>query len=225
MSVKATVAALFAIAFAGLPTMAPAQDLGGVYLGGSIGRSTNKYDPANYEASLEKLAQNGRQTLDFTDRSNNEHSRAWWVNAGFMKWNYVGLELDFLHLGEATFRSAGTLKPPAQAFEATTNVSSRGPAVALMLRAPLGNGLDLNFRVGDYYGRTAVTQGYALAGTYSPGTITTTVSSLLVGAGASFTFDGHWSAKLDYLKIKRAGDTRTGEFDLDLWTLGTSYTF
>jgi opacity protein-like surface antigen len=94
-----------------------------------------------------------------------------------------------------------------------------------MLRAPLGNGLDLNFRVGDYYGRTAVTQGYALAGTYSPGTITTTVSSLLVGAGASFTFDGHWSAKLDYLKIKRAGDTRTGEFDLDLWTLGTSYTF
>lgn len=202
-----------------------AQDATGYYFGINGGRAKNGFHTSDYEAALEKLASNGSQTLTFKSRTIEDKSNAWWAEAGYMRWSHVGLEVDFLHLGELAYRGYATLAPPTSPLVATTNVSTRGPALALLIRVPLVEQVALNVRVGDYYGRTETIKGYSLQGSYAPTAVSTTVSSLLLGAGAAYAFDGHWSAHIDYLRVQKAGDSRTGTFNLDVATLGASYNF
>ena len=46
------------------------------------------------------------------------------------------------------------------------------------------------------------------------------------GLGVSYVFLGHWSARLDYLRIEHAGDsTTTGKYNAGILAVGASYTF
>lgn len=218
---------LLAVGSAVAPYEAGAQESEGWYLGGNFGRSTNHYDTSAYEHYLESLA-GSTESLKFTSSSVQRRANAWWAEAGYMRWPHVGIELDFIHVGELAYHGNGTLTTtgkPDKALEAVTNVSSRGPALSLRARVPLADGLDLNLRLGDYYGRTATTRGYALGSFYSPTTKTSTVSSLLVGAGLAYTLDFHFSVHADYLRINQTGDSSTGRFNADMITAGLSYTF
>jgi len=49
---------------------------------------------------------------------------------------------------------------------------------------------------------------------------------LLAGLGVSYVFAGHWSARLDYLRIEQAGDAATtGKYTAAMLAAGASYTF
>jgi hypothetical protein len=50
-------------------------------------------------------------------------------------------------------------------------------------------------------------------------------SSLLAGLGVSYVFEGHWSARIDYLRIEHAGDSATGKYNAGVLAVGASYTF
>ena len=209
------------------PNPAAAQEAEGWYLGGNFGRSTLHYDTTAYEHYVESLA-SSKEKLKFTSSSVERRANAWWVDAGYMRWSYVGLELDFLHFGELTYHGKATLTTvgqPNRSLVTMTDVSSRGPALTLRARVPLADGLDLNLRIGDYYGRTATTRGYAIGNYYAPETKTSTVSSLLLGAGLSYSVDYHWSIHADYLHVHQTGDSTTGRFNVDMASAGISYTF
>jgi OmpA-like transmembrane domain len=224
---RAAVVLLVGVGSSVAPFTAGAQEAEGWYLGGSFGRSTNHYDTSAYEHYLESLA-GSNESLKFTSSSVQRRANSWWADAGYMRWSHVGIELDFIHVGELAYHGYATLKTtgkPDKALEAVTNVSSRGPALTLRARLPLADGLDLNLRLGDYYGRTATTRGYALGSTYSPTTKTSTVSSLLLGAGLAYTLDYHFALHADYLRINQTGDSSTGRFNADMITAGLSYTF
>ncbi len=208
-------------------TSARAQQAEGWYVGGNFGRSTLHYDTSVYEHYIESLA-NSQESLKFTSTKVERRANAWWADAGYMRWSHVGIELDFLHLGELTYHGQATLTTvgrPNRSLVAMTDVSSRGPALTLRGRVPLADGLDLNLRLGDYYGRTATTRGYAIGTFYQPTTKTSTVSSLLLGAGLSYSLDHHWSLHADYLHVNQTGDSNTGRFNVDLASAGVSYTF
>lgn len=204
-----------------------ADDLSGVYLGVSAGRSQLGYDNARFANEQATLAAPfGR--LDWTNYSLHKRSDAWWLNAGYMRWHYVGIEASYLHLGELTYRTDGSFTPTGAASEAvvaTTSVLSRGPALSLVLRVPIAESLDLNFRAGDYYARTTLENGL-LVSKYTVTRTSSSGSSLLLGAGASYVFDGHWSARLDFLHVSGAGDSATtGKYSVGVVTAGASYTF
>jgi hypothetical protein len=49
---------------------------------------------------------------------------------------------------------------------------------------------------------------------------------VLAGLGVSYVFLGHWSARLDYLRIEHAGDSNTtGRYNAGILAAGASYTF
>jgi hypothetical protein len=54
---------------------------------------------------------------------------------------------------------------------------------------------------------------------------TANASSLLAGLGVSYVFLGHWSARLDYLRIQDAGNSTTGKYNAGILAVGASYTF
>jgi opacity protein-like surface antigen len=88
----------------------------------------------------------------------------------------------------------------------------------------LAESLDINLRVADYYARTTLTN-ILNAASYSTTIQTSNRSTLLAGLGVSYVFLGHWSARLDYLRIEHAGDNTTGKYNAGLLAAGASYTF
>jgi opacity protein-like surface antigen len=64
------------------------------------------------------------------------------------------------------------------------------------------------------------------AASYSTTIQTSNSSSLLAGLGVAYVLAGHWSARLDYLRIEHAGDsTTTGKYNAGILAAGASYTF
>jgi len=223
---RISVAATLLLAAALAPAVAAAEGLNGFYAGGGAGRADNDYDGTRFESALSTLATNGGQTVTFSDAVLRKRSNAWFAYAGYMRWSTIGIEALYLHLGELTYWSSGALTPPAQTLDDTTTVRSRGPALAFVFRLPLAESLDLNLRVGDYYGKTTLLNTYLINGQLTSATASSSASSLLLGLGAAYTFDGHWSVRLDYLRVNQAGDSTTvGRYSVNLASLGASYTF
>jgi hypothetical protein len=230
-SPRRSLASLVALAAAALGSapfgVAMAGDLDGLYVGGNYGRARSSYD-TNFVASQLATAASDAGDGQTVDSSRVfRTSAAWWADLGYWFGPNVGMEAAFLHLGELKYRSTGSLAT----FEGTEpyvlggEVSSRGPALSLVGRLPLTESLEVDARVGDYYGKTTLTTGLLINSQYTPSPQSTTGSSLLLGVGVGYTFGTHWSLRLDYLRIGQVGNDGVGKFDVNLPAVGFSFTF
>src|ERR1700733_4038129 len=174
-TVRGILILLVLTAFTG-PTLA--DGISGLYIGGSAGLAKIEYDNSAYQTQLQNEVA-GFGTLDFTSASLHDRKTAWWANAGYMAWPYLGIDVSYLHLGElynqvngAFVQNDGTT---SQSVGAATRLSSKGPALGLLFRLPLTEQFGVNLRVADYYARTTLTN-ILNAATYST-TIQTANSS------------------------------------------------
>jgi opacity protein-like surface antigen len=205
---------------------ARAEGVSGLYVGGSVGIAKFAADNSAYQTQLQTGVA-GYGALDFTSASLHDRKTAWWVNTGYMAWPFIGFDASYLHFGELYNQVTGTFTQNAGTpifVGAATRLRSEGPALGLLFRLPMAEGFDLNLRLADYYGRTTLTN-ILNAATYSTTEQTANRSSLLAGLGASYVFAGHWSARLDYLRVQQAGDSATGKYNAAMLSLGASYTF
>ncbi len=194
--------------------------------GGSAGWAKIDYDNSVFQTQLQNGVA-GFGTLDFTSAALHDRKAAWWANAGYMAWPYVGIDASYLHLGELYNQVNGTYVAndgTTHSVGAATRVSSKGPALGLLFELPLTERFDVNLRIADYYARTTLTN-IVNATSYSTTIQSANRSSLLAGLGVSYVFAGHWSARLDYLRIQDAGDGATGKYDAGILAIGASYTF
>jgi hypothetical protein len=205
---------------------ARAVDVSGLFVGGDFGRSQIVYDLSRYEGQLQGQADEFG-ALAFTTHSAHTNSNAWWVDAGYLWSPNFGIEASFLHLGELTSRDSGVYTPSGGSSEtviATTALRSSGPALAALFRLPLMESLAVDLRIGDYLGRTELTTGLALQ-SYTASTQPERTSSLLVGVGAAYTFGANWSARIDYLRVNKAGNNSVGTYNVAVAAIGVRYTF
>jgi opacity protein-like surface antigen len=204
-----------------------ADGVSGLYIGASGGVAKINYDNSAYQTQLQDAVV-GFGNLDFTSASLHDRKTAWWANVGYMAWPFVGIDASYLHLGEMYNQVNGSFTAnggTVNSVGAATRVSSKGPALGLLFRLPLVEGLDINVRVADYYARTTLTN-ILNAASYSTTIQTSNRSSLLAGLGVAYVFAGHWSARLDYLRIEHAGDSATtGKYNAGILAAGASYTF
>lgn len=217
---------VFLLALSVLGRPAVAEGISGLYVGGSAGLAKIDYDNSAYQTQLQNAVA-GFGTLDFTSAMLHDRKTAWWANVGYMAWPYVGIDASYLHLGELYNQVNGTFTAndgTTNAVGAATRVSSKGPALGLLFRLPLTENFDVNLRVADYYARTTLTN-ILNAASYSTTIQTANRSTLLAGLGVSYVFVGHWSARLDYLRIEHAGDNVTGKYNAGILAAGASYTF
>ena len=206
---------------------ARASDWSGAYLGANFGRAQNRYDTGSIDREIMSEAASAFDTATFTARSIRDLSDAWWVNAGYFLNPYVGFDAAFFHLGELKYEASGSLTGFSgdQSLDIKSELSSHGPAVSLVLRLPLTESFAVDLRVGDYYGKSTL-DNLATVGANSNSTRTSSsASSLLVGVGAACTIAGHWSIRLDYMRVNQTGDSQTGKFNVNLASAGVSFTF
>jgi hypothetical protein len=203
---------------------ARADGLSGVYVGGNFGRAQNEYHTAFIDDQYVNLAKSDGDTLKFTSSSVHRTDNTWWADAGYMIGPYVGVDASFFHLGELTHLAKGEVE--TEPLVAAATLTSHGPALSLVARLPLLESLDLEARLGDYYGRTTVVSISGVNSKYAQAKTTSTASSLLAGVGAAYTFARHWSIRLDYLRVNQAGNGNTvGKYNVNLGTAGVAFTF
>lgn len=204
-----------------------ADGISGLYVGASGGLAKIGYDNSAYQTLLQNSIA-GFGTLDFTSAALHDRKAAWWANAGYMVWPYVGIDASYLHMGELYNQVNGTFVAndgTTHAVGAATRVSSKGPALGLLLQLPLTEHFEVNLRVADYYAHTTLTN-ILNAASYSTTIQSANSSSLLGGLGVAYVLAGHWSARLDYLRIEHAGDNATtGKYNAGILAAGVSYTF
>lgn len=213
--------------FAALSQTASANDISGLYVGGNLGLARIDYDNALYQDQIESQAA-GLGTLDFTSAYLHKRNTAWWVDTGYMVSPYLGIEASYLHFGALSDRVSGNFTQTGGTPEAVilaTSLGSKGPALGLIFRLPLTDSFAVNLRLADYYGRTNLIN--TLDATKQTSTReTANNSSLLAALGAAYTFYGHWSAHLDYLRVNQAGNSsNVVRYDVDMASVGLSYTF
>jgi opacity protein-like surface antigen len=215
------------LALAAHGQLAHADEVSGLYIGGSVGRAQIDTDNALYQSQLESSVE-GFGSLDWTDASLSKRRTAWWVNAGYMVWPYVGIEASYLHFGQLVNQVVGTYTPVVGNVEnvyAETLLSSDGPALGFLFRLPLVEHFDINFRLADYYGRSGLTNTL-IAATTETATETKHSSSLLLGLGVAYTIGAHWSAKIDYLRVQNAQiSSASVSYNVDMVSAGVAYTF
>lgn len=219
-----------AIVFSGVicAQSARADGLSGLYLGGDFGRAHNDYDPAYVDNQFQNEVGALGYKLKFNSSSVQRDDNAWWVGSGYMLWTHFGFDAAFLRLGELTGSTSATLQGQTGHLPATISatLASHGPAVSLIARLPLADSLDVDMRIGDYYGKTTLTGTLGVESKSISIQHSSSSSSLLVGIGAAYTLVGHWTIRLDYLRIDQAGNSNSaGTFNVNLAAAGLVYTF
>ncbi len=207
---------------------ARADDFGNAYVGANFGRALSSYNTGYIDQQYVSEAMEFGDSLDVTSRSVHRFDDVWWGDAGYYFTPYVGLEAAFLHLGEVRYKTAGVINTGGtdDATATSSEVTSRGPALSLLGRLPLTDALEADLRLGDYIGKTVFYSSIDLLGQSSVVTSSRTTSSLLAGVGAAYSFAGHWSVRLDYLRVNRTGNSATGgRFTVNLASAGLSLTF
>jgi opacity protein-like surface antigen len=199
-----------------------------VYFGGNYGRDRNSYDTGFVSNTYATAVENAGDTLVPTASSVHRTSTAWFADAGYWLGHYFGVEAAFLHLGQLKYAAIGTLESSFSADQQLitgAEIISQGPALSLRGRLPLTESVEIDGRLGDYFGKTTFATVLDLGSQYSASSSSVTRSSLLVGIGASYSFGEHLSLRIDYDFVSRAGDSSTGRYNVSLPTVGLSFTF
>lgn len=202
------------------------EDAGGFFVGGNVGRAPIETDNTQYQTALEASAANSG-SLVFTKAALAKRDIVFSIDTGFMFMPYVGVEASYIRFGRVSNQLAGSYTGTdgtSESVYAATVLQSRGPALGLLFRLPLLDNVDVNFRLADYYAHTELTSTL-IAAEHTSGTATSNSSSLLAGIGLSYTFAGHWLAKLDYLRVNQAGDDKTMKYDISVASAGVAYSF
>jgi opacity protein-like surface antigen len=221
--------AALALSLAAPGTGVRALDLSGAYIGGNFGRAMNTWDTGFVDDQLNTDATNNGDTIDFTARSIRRMSDAWWADAGYFFSPYVGIDAAFLHIGEIKYLAVGTLTTSdgtTYPLSSSTEVVSHGPALSFIFRLPLTESFAADLRLGDYFGKATQDNTTIVNSHTSFSAVSKSTSSLLTGAGLSYTVAGHLSLRIDYLRVNHTGDsTLVGKFSVNMGTAGLSYTF
>lgn len=207
---------------------AHAGDLDNFYVGANFGRELNSYNTGSLDQQFEAEAIASGEGLDIKSRSVHRFVDVWWGDAGYYFTPYVALDAAYFHLGEFRYKTTGRLNVGGTEYATSSSMelTSGGPAVSLLGRLPLTDSFEANLRVGDYIGKTVFYDQFNVLSQSSVVSSSKTTSSLLVGAGAAYTFAGHWSVRIDYLRVNKTGDSSLGgKYSINLATAGVSFTF
>jgi len=154
------------------------------------------------------------------------------------------IEASYVYLGHLSYRSndTATYHFPSFTFSdpesasANTTVKARGPTLSALGILPLSPAWEIYGRAGVFFSKvTSDSTGglnltvmqaslYRIAGFGH--VVTSNSIDPLLGAGISWHLPGHVTVRGEYTRFIDAGDrARTGEFNIDLFNVGVTYSF
>ena len=197
----------------GLALSASAAD-GGWYGGLSLGRSTNRFNTADFASGIPGVSE-----------STNQKDEAYKFFAGYQFNSNLGLEGGYTDLGKFSYNYSG-------ATSATSTYKTHAWSLAATGTAPLGQGFSLFGKLGLALTRandSISDPGNLLAGATTPallGNSSHSRTAVMWGAGAEYAFNSRYSLRAEYEDYGRVGDSNsTGSAKDALWSMGLKVNF
>jgi opacity protein-like surface antigen len=213
-------------------TPALAED-GGVYVGATGGLTAGTYGEHSLDDAVVASASSAGYGLKLGTTSLRAASPVGAVVVGYMPSASFGLEASYLYLNTQRYRTEGKETgetvfgtPFSNPLALALNLTSRGPALALVGVLPLTNSWQLDGRVGAYEGSMR-SHYWSAVGTYkNSGSESETSTSLMANAGTSYSFAGHWMLRLEYVYLNHLSEKLLGQsYNTGLAMAGVTYWF
>jgi OmpA-OmpF porin, OOP family len=196
----------------------------GFYTGIDLGRSMIDVSKGNLDKSLASALNSTGYSWSGTS-SLDKNGTSFDFSVGYRLMPNLAVEVSYLDLGKANYSASGIIG--GTSVNVGVDVSSKGPAAALVGILPLSGGWSLEGRAGVYRGK-AKAEGVATVGGSAVGNLSysTDLTSFMAGAGVAYAFSPNWSAHLNFLYVEKAGDSRQGgNSSVNAVSIGARYAF
>lgn len=225
---KSRIALAVLAAMASLPVHAQDRDIwqnSGFYWGADFGQTSTDLDRSGLDRGIENaLVDGGLAVLDGRSETS-EDAFTWGLTLGYQIIRYVAVELAYVDLGEAEYKSRLTVSDGVASSDlnTTVNVASSGAALSGVGTLPIGAGWEVLGRVGMYFGSNDLDVSVDTGGLGNSLDDSSSSQSLMWGAGLGYTAR-QWTVRLEYQQYTDVGDDDGfGEYDVDRITLGAVY--
>jgi opacity protein-like surface antigen len=216
------------VAYAAVPH-AQATDDSGFYLNANAVRTVRTLEGTELDTGLiGTVASQGGASLSLASSATQHGDVTWSAGLGYRASAFFAVEASYLDLGQLTYRAAGTetLGSGTGPLSTALQVSSKGPALAVVGILPILEGLEVSLRAGAFDGQTATDYVNSDSVTTDSGRVSKTTTSLLAGAGVSYGFAGHWAVQLQYLHLNALRESLLDQrFNVDVAMAGLTFIF
>ena len=223
---------LAALAASLFDARAAAQESGALYVGGNFGYALSSYGRKALDDALTSNVNSAGDALTLDAAFVHDKEGMWSADLGYMMSPNFSVEASYLDLETLKYFASGTEESLAAPYlgpnplATKVDISSRGPALALIGVLPMTNDWYVSARAGAYEGKT--TSDYRiLAGTsLAIGSESASSTTFLAGAGTTYVLGAHWMLRLDYLYLNQIKEKLLGQsFNVSLVMAGVAYVF
>jgi OOP family OmpA-OmpF porin len=217
---------------AGAATPAFSAD-SGLYVGATAGESIFHQDRSEADAAiLDAFSANGITVINASSTIDKSDV----AFGGLIGYRFVpnfALEAGYIDLGKLNYKFSGRVPASTTVLaNATLTAKAKGPTLAALGSLPLSTSWDVYARLGIFFSKVTLTAdtSITLASTNQTvgGSDSESANSVdpLVGVGIGWHAANHLSLRAEYTRFANVGDKdKTGETNIDLFSLGVTYSF
>jgi OmpA-OmpF porin, OOP family len=223
---KVLALATFAALCAAQPAVA--ADKTGFYVGGDFANANYDVDQGRLDSLTEAVYDELELGILSADSEVDDSDSSWSLFVGYRFMPYLAVEGGYVDLGTAGY-TANVLVDDGEVGIATAitgDISSSGFALSGLGILPIGESFEAFARLGVYYADTDVDLTVAALGESESANEKEGETEFLWGIGGAYNFSDAWAVRLEYSQFMDIGDEElSGEYDVDRWSLGVTYTF
>jgi OOP family OmpA-OmpF porin len=226
---KILAVATFAALCAAQPALA--ADKTGFYVGFDIANANYDVDAGTFDSILSSgFEEAGLGILD-ADSELDDSDSSWGLFVGYRFMPYLAVEGGYIDLGTAGYQATGVLDDGEFLYDTTISgdISSSGFQLSALGIWPIGESFEAYGRAGFYFADTDIDLNVTVDGDADSdlsGNESEGETEFLWGIGGAWNFSDAWAVRLEYSQVMDVGDEElTGEYDVDRWSLGVTWTF
>lgn len=210
---------ILAVVLMGTVVVAPAAvaaDMGW-YLGANAGQSRFDASSGDLDSTWRSLGFTASSSVDDTDTG-------FKLFAGYKFMKYFAVEGGYVDLGKLTFSSNITAAPAGYSTGSVSGdiKTKNGVFIDAVGIVPVTDAFSVFGRLGAY----SIKAEFHASGPAGSVDQNETGSDVHYGIGAGYNFTKNIGARLEWERFRNVGDeSKTGEGDVDLWSVGLAYMF
>ena len=219
--------ATFAALCAAQPALA--ADKTGFYVGGDFANANYDVDQGTLDSLAEAIYNAAELDILSADSELDDSDSSWSLFVGYRFMPYLAVEGAYVDLGTAGYQANGEVEDELFVYDSTISgdISSSGFALSALGILPIGESFEAFARLGVYYADTDIDLNLSVDGD-SVGSANEKEgeTEFLWGIGGAYNFSDAWAVRVEYSQFMDIGDEElSGEYDVDRWSLGVTWTF
>jgi OOP family OmpA-OmpF porin len=218
--------ATFAALCAAQPALA--ADKTGFYVGGDIANTNYDVDQGTFDSILLGGFESEGFDVVSADSETDDSDSSWGLFVGYRFMPYLAVEGGYMDLGTAGYQANVELDDGEFLYDTTisADISSSGFQLSGLGIFPVGESFEAYARLGFYFGDTDIDANVSVDGESESLSEEEGETEFLWGIGGAWNFSDAWAVRLEYSQVMDVGDEElTGEYDVDRWSLGVTWTF